>query len=136
MPRYELLGFNTDMRYPDDVRWRGYTTSTRQAERFAKIAKIPFSDSGHGIVFIAREMRPGEKRKAVRRSLSDHVNAELARIRSEEPAPEKAKRRPPRRERLLADALVNVLKTPAAEGVGVRVEAIKTLKALGYEWSP
>jgi len=58
---YELIGYNTDSRYRDDVRHREYTTSKKKAELFAKIPKIQFTDSGHGIVFAAIEHRGRRK---------------------------------------------------------------------------
>jgi len=74
MAVWELIGFNTDQRY-DDVRWREYTTSKRKAERFAKIPKLQFSDSGHGIVFNARPH--SGPRKPVVRVLSEYVAANM-----------------------------------------------------------
>ena len=50
---YELIGYNTDSRYPDDIRHREYTTSLKKAMLFEEIPKIQFTDSGHGIVFAA-----------------------------------------------------------------------------------
>lgn len=52
---YELVAYNTDSRYPNDVRYRKYTTSKKLAEYFNKIPKIQFTDSGHGIVFTSHE---------------------------------------------------------------------------------
>ena len=58
---YELLAYNTDGRYPWDVRYRAYTTSAKKAEAFRKIPKIQFSNSGHGIVFVARLVKGKQK---------------------------------------------------------------------------
>lgn len=77
---YELIGFNTDSRYRDDVRHREYTTSAAKADEFEKIPRIQFTDSGHGIVFQAREMAPGERRKEKRRM--SYVDEQLAIIRT------------------------------------------------------
>lgn len=54
---WELIGFNTDSRYRDDVLHREYTTSRKKADLFEQIPKIQFTDSGHGIVFHAVEHR-------------------------------------------------------------------------------
>jgi len=59
---YELLAYNTDCRYQQDIRYREYTNSKKKAELFNKIPKIQFTDSGHGIVFATREMKPRERR--------------------------------------------------------------------------
>ena len=67
---YELIGYNTDMRYQQDVRYRDYTTSEKKAAIFRKIPKIQFTDSGHGIVFCARETI---KRKPKITILADYV---------------------------------------------------------------
>jgi hypothetical protein len=88
---YELVGFNTDSRYQDDVRWREYTTSEKRAREFEQIRKVQFSDSGHGIVFQAREMQRGEARKPIRRALTSHVPAELARIKRESKWPKEVR---------------------------------------------
>ena len=58
---YELLAYNTDCRFPSDIRYRDYTSSKKKAEKFEQIPKIQFSDSGHGIVFISREHRGSRK---------------------------------------------------------------------------
>jgi hypothetical protein len=80
---YELIGFNTDSRYRDDVRWREYTTSEKRADEFGQIRKVQFSDSGHGIVFSAVPLKPGQRRKPIRRALMSHVPDELRRIKRE-----------------------------------------------------
>ncbi len=68
---YELEAYNTDSRYQSDVRYREYTSSKRRAEAFNQIPKIQFSDSGHGIVFSAREHKG--KRKPRISMLSTYV---------------------------------------------------------------
>jgi hypothetical protein len=72
---WELLAYNTDMRYRDDVRYRQYTRSKKKAERFAQIPKIQFTDSGHGIVFVAREH--SGKRKPTIRQVADWVRQHM-----------------------------------------------------------
>jgi len=67
---YELLGYNTDCRYHQDIRYRRYTTSAKLAKQFERIPRIQFTDSGHGIVFTAREHH-GSKRPDVS-TVSDH----------------------------------------------------------------
>lgn len=67
---YELLGYNTDSRYPHDVRFRMYTTRRESAESFAQIPMIQFSDSGHGIVFV---MRPVSRRQSRIQQVAEHV---------------------------------------------------------------
>lgn len=91
MPTFELKAFGTDMNYADDVRYRTFTTSATKAEQFGKIRRIDFSDSGHGIVFAAVELKYGDRRKKeVRGSYSqaDYVEKELRRIKAEEKLPE------------------------------------------------
>ncbi len=76
---FMLEGFNTDNRY-DDVRYRAYTSSKRKAAMFDKIPKIQFTDSGHGIVFHARELPPNTRRLPVISIVSTYVNEELRKI--------------------------------------------------------
>lgn len=76
---WELLGYGTDSRYSDDVRYREYTTSKRTAELFEQVPRIQFTDSGHGIVFSARVHRGA--RKPTRRM--EHVEKHMARLRAE-----------------------------------------------------
>ncbi len=71
---WELIGFNTDQRY-DDVRYRSYTSSRKKAELFKQIPKIQFTDSGHGIVFSAREHKG--KRKPIVTILGYYINEQL-----------------------------------------------------------
>lgn len=71
---YELEAYNTDMRHYLDVRYRDYTTSEKKAVNFSNIPKIQFSDSGHGIVFVARLVT---KRKPKITTLSDYVREHL-----------------------------------------------------------
>lgn len=74
MTTYVLEGFNTDSRYPDDVRHRQYTTSKIKADAFERIPKIQFTDSGHGVVFQAR-VHTGPRKPVVR---MDYVEEQLA----------------------------------------------------------
>lgn len=75
---YELVGYNTDSRYPNDIRYRKYTSSEREAKLFGKIPKIQFSDSWHGIVFVAREHRGAKQ--PIRTELSMYVYTELLKL--------------------------------------------------------
>lgn len=75
---YLLIGYNTDARYPNDIRWREYTRSKRVADQFAKIPKIQFTDSGHGIVFVAREHKGGKL--PVIRGVTDWVFSKRPRV--------------------------------------------------------
>lgn len=83
MTTWLLEAFNTDRSYPDDVRYRGYTTSRRKAEAFGRVPKIQFTDSGHGIVFHAVELARGTKRLPAISGLSDYLDEHL---RVEKPA--------------------------------------------------
>jgi hypothetical protein len=78
---FELLGYSTEEHGEDAVRYRAYTSSYRKADAFAKIKRINFTDSGHGIVFVA-EKKTGP-RKPTRYGCEAHVKAELARIAAE-----------------------------------------------------
>lgn len=78
MTVYLLEGYNTDSRYPNDVRYREYTTSKRRAELFNKIPKIQFSDSGHGICFSAIEHKG--RRKPHRTELSSYVFEQMTKL--------------------------------------------------------
>ena len=70
-----LEAFNTDCRYRDDIRYRAYTTSQRKADLFKQIPKIQFSDSGHGIVFSARE-HTGRRERSIY-TLADYVRENM-----------------------------------------------------------
>lgn len=76
---WELVGFSTEERGENAVRYRAYTTSERRALDFEQIPRIQFSDSGHGIVFQARRKAPG-RRKPVKHM--DYVGEQLALIRA------------------------------------------------------
>ncbi len=73
MSTWLLVAFGTDSRYADDVRHRSYTTSRKKAEAFARIPRIQFTDSGHGIVFHAEELPPRAKRLPERRGLAEYI---------------------------------------------------------------
>ena len=77
---YKLEAYNTDSRYMNDIRYRKYTSSKKEAELFRKIPKIQFSDSGHGIVFSATEHCG--KRKPLISILHDYVMVETLKLRS------------------------------------------------------
>lgn len=69
---YELEAYSTANYL--DVRYRAYTTSRKKAEAFEKIPKIQFTDSGHGIVFTALEVK---KRREEVKTLFEYVNSSL-----------------------------------------------------------
>lgn len=69
---YELEAYSTANYL--DVRYRAYTTSKKKAEAFEKIPKIQFTDSGHGIIFTALEVK---RRREEVRTLSEYVNNSL-----------------------------------------------------------
>jgi hypothetical protein len=71
---YELLAYNTDCRF-NDIRYRDYTTSKKKAEKFAQIPEIQFTDSGHGIVFVAREHKG--RRKPIIKTVSGWVSKHI-----------------------------------------------------------
>lgn len=54
MQLWMLVAYNTENSL--DARYRIYSRSASRAAAFGKIPKIQFSDSGHGIVFNAREV--------------------------------------------------------------------------------
>ena len=83
---YELVAYNTDSRYPGDIRYRKYTSSKKEAELFNKIPKIQFSDSGHGIVFSVREHHG--HRLPTRNEVSEYVNREMLKLRNNDRARE------------------------------------------------
>ena len=72
---YELVAFNTDCRYQQDIRYCAYTSSKTKADKFDQIPKIQFTDSGHGIVFNSREHK-GHRKPCIN-NLSDYVNKYL-----------------------------------------------------------
>ena len=73
---YELVGQSTDAR-SEDIRWRSYTTSLFRAQSFARIPKIQFTDSGHGIVFSYRRV---SRRQSVIHLLDKYVKEHLVTI--------------------------------------------------------
>jgi hypothetical protein len=76
---WELVAYNTDARHTSDVRHREYTSSKRTAELFARIPRIQFTDSGHGIEFSARPHRG--KRQPTRHM--DYVREQMQLLRKE-----------------------------------------------------
>jgi hypothetical protein len=78
MAIYELIAYNTDSRYREDVRYREYTTSKKRADLFNKIQKIQFSDSGHGIVFLGKEHTG--RREPIKRELSSYVSEQMLKL--------------------------------------------------------
>jgi hypothetical protein len=63
MSVWELTAYDTEMR---NVRCREYTRSQRTAELWEQIPRIQFTDSGHGIVFIA-SLHVGRRLPTIRR---------------------------------------------------------------------
>jgi hypothetical protein len=78
MTVYVLEAYNTDSRYPNDIRYREYTTSKTKADLFNKIPKIQFTDSGHGICFYAREHKGHHKE--LRHELSEYVFTNMLKL--------------------------------------------------------
>ena len=78
MTTWMLEAYGTDSRYHDDVRHRSYTRSQKKAEAFARIPRIQFTDSGHGIVFHAEELPPRTRRLPERRGLADYISEHMA----------------------------------------------------------
>lgn len=76
---WQLVGYSTEERGERGIRHREYTTSARTADLFARIPRIDFTDSGHGICFVA-EPHNG-KRWPVRRM--EYVAQQMARLRKE-----------------------------------------------------
>jgi hypothetical protein len=50
--QYMLLAFNTENHL--DIRFCDYTTSIVKVQAWERVPKIQFTDSGHGIIFVAR----------------------------------------------------------------------------------
>lgn len=72
MPVYCLEIRNTENW--KDVRFRAYTTSNKRRLEFcAKVKRIDFTDSGHGLVTSTRELEKGERRQPLVTTLADHV---------------------------------------------------------------
>ena len=67
---YELIAVNTESNTATPS--GNYTTSKRKADLFEKLPKIQFTDSGHGIVFMANKL-VGKKEKRIH-ILRDYVN--------------------------------------------------------------
>ncbi len=74
MSVWVLEGYGTDSRYHDDVRHREYTTSAKKAALFSQIPRIQFTDSGHGIEFVAL---PHRGRRLPERRM-DYVRDQMA----------------------------------------------------------
>ena len=83
MTTWLLEAYGTDSRYGSDVRYRAYTTSRTKAEKFTRIPRIQFTDSGHGIVFHAEELPPRTRRLSPIYSLSDYVREQMAALSGE-----------------------------------------------------
>lgn len=78
MTTWLLEAYGTDSRYGADVRYRAYTTSAKKSAKFNAIPRIQFTDSGHGIEFMATELAPRTKRLPLRHSLSEYVREHMA----------------------------------------------------------
>jgi len=78
MTVYLLEAYNTDSRYPTDIRYREYTTSKKRADLFNKIPKIQFLDSGHGICFSSTEHKGHQKPR--RTDLTNYVFEQMAKL--------------------------------------------------------
>lgn len=63
MSVWRLEAYDTEMR---EARCREYTTSRRMAEKWERIPRIQFTDSGHGIVFLATP-HTGRREPTIRR---------------------------------------------------------------------
>lgn len=61
-----------------DCRYREYTNGQRRAERFKKVSRIQFSDSGHGIIPVVTECKSRGCRGPEIDVLSDHVRETMA----------------------------------------------------------
>jgi hypothetical protein len=94
MSTWLLEAYGTDSRYGDDVRFRAYTTSRKQAEAFNAIPRIQFTDSGHGIVFSAIELAPRTPRKPKRYELSGYVREHMRALLQSEPGKPSSGSRP------------------------------------------
>jgi hypothetical protein len=72
---WELVAYATDGR---DVRHREYTRSKAMALAWSRIPRVDFTDSGHGIVFAAREHQG--KRERLIYGMRDHVEKHFPRL--------------------------------------------------------
>lgn len=117
---YLLIAYNTDARYPNDIRWREYTGSKRRADQFAKIPKLCFTDSGHGIVFMSSKHR-GAKLKEIR-EVTDYVAKKLRRVQ----AIEKQEKQIERQKAIWRKA------AEAVEALGVELDKLKIMHGM-YE---
>lgn len=58
-----------------DVRYRDYTTSKSKAERFRSVAKVQFTDSGHGLVpYVSSDGAPRGPKVGI---LADYVREQM-----------------------------------------------------------
>lgn len=65
-----------------DVRYRCYTQSVKTAERFKKVKRVEFTDSGHGIVPVVTDGKPPYQKPVY--NLYRYVTDQMALIREEE----------------------------------------------------
>lgn len=68
-----------------DVRYRDYTTSKKKADAFREIPKCQFTDSGHGVVSVVKEMK--SRKLPVIRVMADYVNEHMPSGRGQVSAP-------------------------------------------------
>lgn len=59
---YELIAFSTEERGEASIRYRQYTNSEIKAEAWARMPRIDFTDSYHGIVFASGPKPAGERK--------------------------------------------------------------------------
>ncbi len=79
MATWELTGYSTEERGENAVRHREYTTSKKTAELFDRIPRIQFTDSGHGIEFMAGTHTG--PRRPVKVGLREHVQHHMKLLR-------------------------------------------------------
>lgn len=87
MTLWECTGTSTEEHGEHAVRHRSYTTSKRTADLFARIPRIDFTDSGHGVVFHARVVGYNERPRRKPTRHMDYVDDQLRRLRKEAPPP-------------------------------------------------
>jgi hypothetical protein len=73
---WKLEAHGTDPRFSPDVRHRSYTKSRKDAEAFARIPTIHWA-TGHGIVFVAKALPAGSRRKARVKGLEDYITEHM-----------------------------------------------------------
>lgn len=79
MSVWKCVGYDTGAR---EDRYRIYTASAKRALLWEHIPRIDFTDSGHGIVFTARQ-HSGKRQPERRVGYDDHPAVELRRLEAE-----------------------------------------------------